>query len=41
MSPNVWVTFVSSLYGGTISDGEIVEKSHFVDLLEQGDLIMK
>ena len=40
ISPNVWVTFVSSLYGGSISDRQIVEKSHFVDLLEQGDLIM-
>ena len=40
ISPNVWVTFVSSLYGGSISDREIVEKSHFVDFLEQGDLIM-
>ena len=27
ISPNVWVTFVGSLYG------QIVEKSHFVNLL--------
>lgn len=40
ISPNVWVTFVSNLYGGSISDREIVEKSHFVDLLEHPDLIM-
>ena len=40
ISPNVWVTFVSQLYGGNISDREIVEKSHFVDLLEAPDLIM-
>ena len=40
ISPNVWVMFVSSLCGGSISDRQIEEKSHFVDLLEQGDLIM-
>lgn len=40
ISPNAWVTFVSHLYGGNISDREIVEKSHFVDLLEPPDLIM-
>ncbi|PFX17608.1 hypothetical protein AWC38_SpisGene18065 [Stylophora pistillata] len=40
ISPNVWATFVSSLYGGSISDRKIVEKSHFFDLLEQGDLVM-
>lgn len=40
ISPNVWVTFVSTLYGGSISDREIVEKSQFVDLLDPTDLIM-
>ena len=40
ISPNVWVTFVSSLFGGSISDRRIIEKTHFVDLLEQGDLVM-
>ena len=40
ISPNVWVTFLSSLYRGSISEREIVEENHFVDLLEQGDLIM-
>ena len=29
ISPNVWTTFVSGLYGGSISDREVVEKSHF------------
>ena len=40
ISPNVWITFVSSLYGGSISDKEIVKNSSFVDLLDQHDLIM-
>ena len=40
MSPNVWMTFVSGLYGGSISDREVVEKSHFIDLLDHNDLIM-
>jgi len=40
ISPNAWVTFVSQLYGGSISDREIVEKSHLIDLLEPPDLIM-
>ena len=30
-SPNVWMTFVSGLYGGSISERELVEKSHFID----------
>ena len=34
ISPNVWMAFVSGLYGGSISDREIIEKSHFIDLLE-------
>ena len=40
VSPNVWVTFVSNLYGGSISDREIVEKSHFADLLKHPDEVM-
>ena len=36
----MWITFVSNLYGGSISDREIVQKSHFVDLMEASDLIM-
>ena len=38
--PNVWMTFVSGLYRGSISHREVVEKSHFIDLLEHNDLIM-
>ena len=34
------MTFVSGLYGGSISDRELVEKSHFIDLLEHNDLVM-
>ena len=34
------MTFVSGLYGGSISDREVVEKSHFIDLLDHNDLIM-
>ena len=34
------MTFVSSLCGGSISDRQTVEKSHFVDLLEQGDRLI-
>ncbi len=34
------MAFVSDLYGGSISDREIVEKSHFIDLLDHDDLIM-
>ena len=40
ISPDVWMTFVSGLYGGSISDREVVEKSHFIDLLDHNDLIM-
>ena len=40
ISPNVWITFVSSLYGGSISDKEIVKSSSKIDLLEENDLIM-
>lgn len=40
ISPNVWMTFVSGLYGGSISDRELVEKSHFIDLLEHNDLVL-
>ena len=40
ISPNVWITFVSSLYGGSISDKEIVKSSSLIDLLEENDLIM-
>ncbi len=40
ISPNMCMTFVSGLYGGSISDKEIVEKSHFIDLLDHNDLLM-
>ena len=40
ISPNVWITFVSTLYGGSISDKEIVTSSSLIDLLEENDLIM-
>ena len=40
ISPNIWITFVSSLYGGCISDKEIIESSSKIDLLEEKDLIM-
>ena len=39
ISPNVWITFVNSLYRGSISDKEIVKSSSLIDLLED-DLIM-
>lgn len=37
ITPNGWVTFVSHLYPGRISDREIVEKSGFCSLVEPGD----
>ena len=37
ITPNCWVTFVSHLYPGRISDREIVEKSDFCSLVEPGD----
>ena len=40
ISHNVWITFVSSLYGGSILDKEIVKRSSLTDLLEENDLIM-
>ena len=40
ISPNVWITFVRSIYGGSISDKEIVKSSSLIDLLEENDLIM-
>ena len=40
ISRNVWITFVSSLYGGSISDKEIDKSSSLIDLLEENDFIM-
>ena len=37
ISPCGWITFVSQLYPGIISDKEIVEKSNFGQLIEAGD----
>ena len=37
ISPRVWITFVSHLYPGRISDKEIVKKSNFCQLIEIGD----
>lgn len=34
------MTVVSGLYAGSISDREVVEKSHFIDLLDHNDLTM-
>ena len=36
----MWITFVSGLYGGSISGREVVENGHFIDLLDRNDLIM-
>ena len=36
VSPSGWITFVSQLYPGRISDKEIVEKSNFCQLIETG-----
>ena len=37
ISPSGWITSVSQLYPGRISDKEIVEKSNFCQLIEMGD----
>ena len=37
ISPSGWITFVSQLYPGRISDKEVVEKSNFCQLIEPGD----
>ena len=37
ISPSGWITFVSQLYPGRISDKEIVEKSNFCQSIEMGD----
>lgn len=39
ISPNVWMTFVSVLYVGSISDRELVEKIHLI-VLEHNDYVM-
>lgn len=37
ITPNCWVSFVSHLYPGRISDRDIVERSDFCSLIEPGD----
>ena len=37
ISPGGWITFVSQLYPGRISDKKTVEKSNFCQLIEAGD----
>ncbi len=40
ISPNGVITFLSSLYGGRISDKEITKRSGLLSLLQPGDSIM-
>lgn len=40
ISPDGSVTFVSSLYPGSISDKELTKRSGILDLLEPGDSVM-
>ena len=40
ISPNGWITFVSELYGGSVSDKEITRNCGILDLLSPGDTVM-
>ena len=40
ISPNGVITFVSSLYPGSISDKELTRRCGILDLLEPGDSVM-
>ena len=40
ITPSGAISFISDLYGGSISDKKIVVKSGFLKLLEPGDSIM-
>ena len=40
IAPNGFVSFISNLYGGHISDKNITEVCGIIDLLEPGDMVM-
>jgi hypothetical protein len=40
IAPNGTITFASDLYGGSISDKQIVMKSGFLDLLQAGECVL-
>lgn len=40
ITPDGCLSFVSELYGGSVSDREIVESCKFLDLIEPGDSVM-
>ena len=40
IAPNGFVSFISDLYGGHISDKKITESCSTLDLLEPGDMVM-
>ncbi|KAH9384742.1 hypothetical protein HPB48_026755 [Haemaphysalis longicornis] len=40
VTPDGYISFVPNLWGGRVSDSELVEKSGLVDLLQPGDAVM-
>lgn len=40
VTPDGYISFVPNLWGGHVSDSELVEKSGLVDLLQPGDAVM-